>query len=168
LQQAIAASGPAADTAIVAMTDGDRHYDYPPTVRLQIHDEKLEDYHRAAQFLNAGQFDVVCLQHEFGIFGGEAGGHIVTLLTNLNVPVVTTLHTVLAAPSCAQRRVLRQIADASSTVIVMAEKGRQLLNTVYDIAAEKIEVIPHGIPDCAFVEPDAAKVRRGFAGKRSS
>ncbi|MEA3177125.1 MAG: hypothetical protein QOI59_648 [Gammaproteobacteria bacterium] len=165
LQQAIYASGGAADTAIVAMTDGDRHYDYPPTVRLQIHDERLEDYHRAAQFLNAGHFDVVCLQHEFGIFGGEAGGHIVSLLTNLNVPVITTLHTVLAAPSPAQRRVLRQIADASSTVIVMAEKGRQLLNTVYDIAAEKIEVIAHGIPDCAFVEPDAAKLRHGFAGK---
>ena len=94
------------------------------SVRLQIHDEKLEDYRRAAQFLNAGQFDVVCLQHEFGIFGGDAGSHIVTLLANLNSAVVTTLHTVLAAPSPAQRRVLRQIADASSTVIVMAEKGR--------------------------------------------
>jgi glycosyltransferase involved in cell wall biosynthesis len=147
------------------MTDGDRHYDYPATVRLQIHDERLEEYARAAQFLNAGQYDVVCLQHEFGIFGGEAGSHIVTALANLTVPVVTTLHTVLAAPSPAQRRVLRQIADVSSTVIVMAEKGRQLLHTVYDVAAEKIEVIPHGIPDCAFVEPEAAKLRHGFNGK---
>ena len=165
LQQAIAASGGASDTAVVAMTDGDRHYDYPASVRLQIHDEKLEDYQRAAQFLNAGQFDVVCLQHEFGIFGGEAGGHIVTLLTNLTVPIVTTLHTVLDAPNPAQRRVLRQIADVSSTVVVMAEKGRQLLHTVYDVAAQKIEVIPHGIPDCAFVEPEAAKLRHGFEGK---
>ncbi len=165
LQQAIAASGGASDTAVVAMTDGDRHYDYPATVRLQIRDEKLEDYQRAAQFLNAGQYDVVCLQHEFGIFGGEAGSHIVTLLTNLNVPIVTTLHTVLAAPSPAQRRVLRQIADVSSTMIVMAEKGRQLLHSVYDVAAQKIEVIPHGIPDCAFVEPEAAKLRHGFEGK---
>ena len=162
LQQAVAASGGVGDTAIVAMNDGDRHYDYPATVRLQIHDEKPEDYQRAARFLNAGQFDVVCLQHEFGIFGGEAGGHIVGLLANLTVPIVTTLHTVLAAPSPAQRRVLRKIAELSSTVVVMAEKGRQLLNTVYDIPAQKIEVIPHGIPDCAYVEPDAAKRRRGL------
>ncbi len=165
LQQAVAASGGVAETVIVAMTDGDRHYDYPATVRLQINDEKLEEYQRAAQFLNAGQFAVVCLQHEFGIFGGEAGSHIVSLLANLTVPIVTTLHTVLAAPSPAQRRVLRQIADLSSTVIVMAEKGRQLLHTVYDIAAQKIEVVPHGIPDCAFVEPEAAKLRHGFDGK---
>ena len=165
LQQAIAVSGGASDTAIVAMTDGDRHYDYPASVQLQIHDERLEEYQRAAHFLNAGQFDVVCLQHEFGIFGGEAGSHIMTALANLTVPIVTTLHTVLAAPNPAQRRVLRQIADVSSTVIVMAEKGRQLLHTVYDVAAEKIEVIPHGIPGCAFVEPEAAKLRHGFEGK---
>jgi glycosyltransferase involved in cell wall biosynthesis len=165
LQQAVAASAGVAEAAIVAMTDSDRQYDYPPTVRMEIHDEKLESYQRAARFLNSGQFDAVCLQHEFGIFGGEAGGYIVTLLNALDVPIVTTLHTVLAAPSVAQRRVMRQIADASSTVVVMAEKGRQLLTAVYDIAPEKIEVIPHGIPDCAFLEPEAAKRRHGFTGK---
>src|SRR3954447_9770210 len=165
LQQAVAASAGVAEAAIVAMTDSDRQYDYPPTVRMEIHDEKHESYQRAARFLNSGQFDAVCLQHEFGIFGGEAGGYIVTLLNALDVPIVTTLHTVLAAPSVAQRRVMRQIADASSTVVVMAEKGRQLLTAVYDIAPEKIEVIPHGIPDCEFLEPEAAKRRRGFTGK---
>jgi glycosyltransferase involved in cell wall biosynthesis len=165
LQQAIAASGEISDSAIVAMTDGDRDYAYPAVVRLQIHEEKLEDYRRAAHFLNGGQYDVVFLQHEFGIFGGDAGGHIMTVLANLNMPIVTTLHTVLAAPGTAQRRVLREIADASATVIVMAEKGRELLHSVYDIAAEKITVIPHGIPDCAFAEPEAAKLRRGFGGR---
>jgi glycosyltransferase involved in cell wall biosynthesis len=165
LQQAVAASAGVAEAVVVAMTDSDREYDYPSTVCLEIHDEKLESYQRAAHFLNSGQFDVVCLQHEFGIFGGEAGGHIVTLLNALDVPIVTTLHTVLASPSVAQRRVIRQIADASSTVVVMADKGRQLLTAAYDIAPEKIEVIPHGIPDCAFLEPDAAKRRRGFTGK---
>jgi glycosyltransferase involved in cell wall biosynthesis len=147
------------------MTDGDYRYEYPGSVRLQIHDEKLEEYKRAAHFLNSGQFDVVSLQHEFGIFGGDAGNHVVTLLANLTVPIVTTLHTVLAAPSSVQRRVLRQIADVSATVVVMAEKGRQLLRDEYEVAAEKIEVIPHGIPDCAFVEPEAAKLRRGFGGR---
>src|SRR6185437_11488194 len=84
LQQAVAASAGVAEAAIVAMTDVDREYNYPPAVRLEIQDDKLESYQRAARFLNSGQFDVVCLQHEFGIFGGEAGGHIVTLLNALD------------------------------------------------------------------------------------
>jgi glycosyltransferase involved in cell wall biosynthesis len=164
LQQAIAAAG-SSDTAIVAMTDEGRHYDYPPLVRVQIQENEIDEYKRAAQFLNAGQFDVVSLQHEFGIFGGDAGSHIVTLLSNVTAPIVTTLHTVLAEPSTAQRRVMRAIVDASTTVIVMAEKGRELLRAEYGVAADKIEMIPHGIPDCAFVGPDAAKLRHGFSGK---
>ena len=80
----------------------------------QIDDDKLEDYARAADFLNAGQFDVVSLQHEFGIFGGEAGEHILALLSRLTMPVVTTLHTVLAEPTPLQRAVLERIIDASS------------------------------------------------------
>ena len=84
LQQAIAPSRPGIETAIVAMNDRGHSYDYPPVVRLQIDDENPEDYVRAADVLNAGQFDVVCLQHEFGIFGGEAGSHILALLSRLN------------------------------------------------------------------------------------
>jgi len=165
LQQAVAATGATSDTAIVAMTDDDRHYDYPTVVRMQVHDQKVEEYERAARFLNAEQFDVLSLQHEFGIFGGEAGSHVMTLLTRLEMPIVTTLHTVLATPSPAQRRVLREIVDVSTSVIVMAEKGRQLLRSEYDVPAAKIQIIPHGIPDCAFVAPEAAKLRRGFDGR---
>jgi glycosyltransferase involved in cell wall biosynthesis len=165
LQQAISGSEESPDTVIVAMTDEDRRYEYPAVVRLQIHDAKLEEYQRAAYFLNAGQFDVVSLQHEFGIFGGDAGSHVTSLLAHLSMPIVTTLHTVLGEPSTMQRRVLREIVDASTTVIVMAEKGRELLQTVYGVAAQKIEIIPHGIPDCAFVEPEIAKLRRGFGGR---
>lgn len=165
LQQAIAATGATSATAIVAMTDDGRHYDYPPAVRLEVHDEKVEEYERAAHFLNAEQFDVVSLQHEFGIFGGDVGSHITTLLANLAMPIVTTLHTVLAQPSPVQRRVVREIVDVSANVIVMAEKGRQLLRSEYDVPAAKIQIIPHGIPDCAFVEPEAAKLRRGFGGR---
>lgn len=165
LQQSVAATGATSDTAIVAMTDDGHHYAYPPVVRLQVHDEKVEEYERAAHYLNSEQFDVVSLQHEFGIFGGDAGSHVITLLTGLNMPIVTTLHTVLATPSSVQRRVLREIVDASTSVIVMAEKGRQLLCTEYDVPAAKIQIIPHGIPDCAFVNPEAAKLRRGFGGR---
>ena len=165
LQQAIAATGATSDTAVVAMTDEGRDYHYPPVVRLQVHDQKVEDYERAARFLNAQQFEVVSLQHEFGIFGGDAGGHIVTLLAGLSMPVVTTLHTVLAQPNPVQRRVLLEIVDISTSVVVMAEKGRQLLCSEYGVPAAKILTIPHGIPDCAFSEPEAAKRRRGFAGR---
>ncbi|MFI5016043.1 MAG: glycosyltransferase family 4 protein [Hyphomicrobiales bacterium] len=165
LQQAVAASRTDVETCIVAMNDHGHSYDYPSEVRIQIDDGSIDDYVRAALFLNAGQFDVVCLQHEFGIFGGEAGGHILALLTRLTMPVVTTLHTVLPSPTPAQRGVLGRIIDASSKVIVMTEKGRELLRTVYRTPADKIEVIAHGIPDFAFVEPDGAKAKFGFGGK---
>jgi glycosyltransferase involved in cell wall biosynthesis len=120
---------------------------------------------RAAAFLNAGRYDIVCLQHEFGIFGGEAGSHIVELLSRLTMPVVTTLHTVLAEPTPAQHAVMDRIVALSSKIIVMANKGRELLRSVYRVPDEKIEVIAHGIPDFPFVEPDAAKGRLGFSGR---
>ena len=145
------------------MTDHGHTYDYPPEVRLQINDENLAEYSRAADFLNERHSQVACLQHEFGIFGGDAGNHVMALLSQLRMPIITTLHTVLAEPKSAQRAVLNRIVDASSTVIVMAEKARILLRTVYGVPAAKIEVIPHGIPNSAFVEPDAAKVKLGFA-----
>ena len=93
------------------MTDVDCTYDYPPAVRFEIHDETISDYVKAAEFLNGAGFDVVSLQHEYGIFGGEAGGNIIELLSRLEIPVVTTLHTVLAKPTRAQREVMRQIID---------------------------------------------------------
>jgi glycosyltransferase involved in cell wall biosynthesis len=165
LQQAIATGYPGTRSSIVAMTEEGRHYDYPDVVGCQIEDQSLDQYVRAAGFLNAGGFDAVSLQHEYGIFGGDCGSYLLTLLSRLKMPIVTTLHTVLAQPSAAQHRVLRRIADASATVIVMAEKGRELLAQTYGVPADKIELIPHGIPDCPFLEPEAAKARRGFAGR---
>jgi len=165
LQQAVATCRSDIDTTIVAMTDHGQTYAYPSAVSLQINEARLEDYTRAAHGLNAARFDVVSLQHEFGIFGGEAGGHILALLSRLTMPVVTTLHTVLAAPEPAQRRVLAGVAERSAKLIVMAEKGRDILQSVYDIPAEKIAVIPHGIPDAPFVQPDAAKLKLGFSGR---
>src|SRR5437879_2753786 len=165
LQQAIATSRPNLETCIVAMTDHGQAYDYPPAVAFQIKDDNIEEYVRAADFLNAGRFDIVCLQHEFGIFGGEAGAHILELLSRLTMPVVTTLHTVLAKPTALQRGVIERIVEASAKTIVMANKGRELLRSVYRVPDEKIEVIAHGIPDFPFVEPDVAKAKLGFSDR---
>src|SRR3981081_621989 len=163
LQQAISTSRSDLETSIVAMTDHGQAYDYPALVALQIKDGNIEDYVRAADFLNAGRFDTVCLQHEFGIFGGEAGAHILVLLSRLTMPVVTTFHTVLAKPTANQRAVMESIVEASSKLVVMANKGRDLLRSVYQVPEDKIEVIAHGIPDVAFVGPDAAKARLGYS-----
>ena len=165
LQQAVSASRPDLETGIVAMTDHGQSYDYPASVAFQVKDDNIDEYVRAAEFLNAGRFDIVCLQHEFGIFGGEAGAHILVLLSRLTMPVVTTLHTVLAKPTVAQRAVMGRIVEMSSKVVVMANKGRELLRSIYQVPDDKIEVIAHGIPDVAFVGPDAAKAVLGFAGR---
>jgi glycosyltransferase involved in cell wall biosynthesis len=165
LQRAISSSRPSLQACIVAMTDHGQAYDYPASVTFQVKDDAIEDYVRAADFLNAGRFDVVCLQHEFGIFGGEAGAHILELLSLLTMPVVTTLHTVLAKPTALQRAVLERIIEESSKIIVMANKGRELLRSVYHVPDDKIEVIAHGIPDFPLVASDAAKAKLGFSGR---
>jgi glycosyltransferase involved in cell wall biosynthesis len=165
LHLAVAATGSKVTTCVVAMNDHGRTYDYPADVEFQIRDENIDDYVKAAAFLNDGRFDVVSLQHEYGIFGGEAGGHIIALLSRLRMPVVTTLHTVLPAPSPQQRNVMNQIIELSSTVVVMAEKARELLHSVYRVEPEKIVVIPHGIPDAPFVETNSAKEKFGFGDK---
>jgi glycosyltransferase involved in cell wall biosynthesis len=165
LQRAISNSRPNLQTCIVAMTDHDQTYDYPASVALQIKDGSIEEYVRAAPFLNAARYDIVSLQHEFGIFGGEAGAHILELLSRLTMPVVTTLHTVLAAPTAPQRAVMARIVEMSAKVVVMASKGRELLRNVYRVPDDKIEVIAHGIPDFPFGAPDAAKAKLGFSNR---
>lgn len=147
---------------IVAITDKDQSYPYPEIVRLEIRDDVIDDYIHAAEALNDGGFDLVCIQHEFGIFGGDAGGNLLWLLKTLRVPVVTTLHTVLADPNPDQRRVMSAIIDASAKIVVMAEKGRQFLRSIYSAPADKIAVIPHGIHRVSFEEPDAFKRKLGL------
>ena len=165
LQQAVAATGSSLKTCVVAMTDHGYDYKYPNTVSAQIADDDIFDYIRAAGKLNASGCDIVSLQHEYGIFGGPAGGHILALVSRLNMPVVTTLHTVLAEPSADQRRVTEAICGLSARLVVMARKGRELLRDVYQVPVEKIDIIPHGIPDVAFSEPDKAKASLGFGGR---
>lgn len=165
LHLAVETARPELDSIVVAMTDRGGSYRYPEAVGFQIGDNVVADYIAAAEFLNRTETDVVCLQHEYGIFGGEAGGHIAELLSRLDMPIVTTLHTVLSEHTPVQRRVTRQIVDASTRVIVMAEKGRELLCSALGVPDRKIEVIPHGIPDFPFIESDHAKAKLGFAGK---
>src|SRR5258705_9432352 len=152
-------------TCVVAMNDTGRIYDYPATVRFQIPEETIDGYVEAADYLNAARFDVVSLQHEYGIFGGEAGAHIIELLKRLTMPIVTTRHTVLPAPTLAQHTVMGKIISKSAMIVVMAEKGRELLRSVHDVPPQKIEVIPHGIPDFPFLETHPAKAKFGFSGK---
>lgn len=166
LELAVSALDDVADTAIVAMCDTGGAYHYPPMVGLEIRQDSPGDYLAAADFINAGGYDVVCLQHEFGIFGGEAGAMILPLIAALKVPLVTTLHTVLDQPAPAQRRVMDAILAASARVIVMARKGQDILIETYGADPERIAVIPHGIPDVPFEPCDAAKLRLGFEGRR--
>lgn len=165
LELAVSASADIAETAIIAMCDPGGHYDFPPVVRFCIDQETPGQYLAAADFINGEGFDLVCLQHEFGIFGGDAGDHLLNLIAALKVPLVTTLHTVLDRPSAAQRRVMDAILAASARVIVMATKGRDILIDSYGADPEKIAVIPHGIPDVPFVTSEGAKERLGFAGR---
>src|SRR5690348_7588933 len=127
------------ETGVVAMTDPGGVYAYPECVRFEIHDETVEEYRSAAKLLNKAGYDVVSLQHEYGIFGGAAGGHITELLSRLDMPVVTTLHTVLAKPTPAQREIMQSIIDCSSKLVVMSEKGYQILRSAHDVPANKIE-----------------------------
>src|SRR6202522_3824079 len=163
LHQAISTLRPDLDTAVVAMTDNGRKYEYPSFVRYEVQDQNIDDYVKAAEFLNASHFDVVSLQHEFGIFGGEAGGYIIELLSRLQMPIVTTFHTILPAPSAAQRAVMEKIIALSAKIVVMSETGRQILSSTYPVPPDKIVLIPHGIPDVPFIETHQAKAKLGFA-----
>jgi len=165
LHRAVAMARSDLETGVVAMTDPGGVYNYPQAVRLAIQDENIGEYVAGAAFLNNAGFDVVSLQHEYGIFGGQAGGNITELLSRLEMPVVTTLHTVLAKPTTAQHDVMQRIIDISAKVVVMSEKGRQLLRSAHDVPASKIETIPHGIPDLPFRETHSAKAKLGFTGQ---
>jgi glycosyltransferase involved in cell wall biosynthesis len=128
------------------MNDVDRRYNYDDPVRFEISESELASYRRAADFINVGGFGVLCLQHEYGIFGGKAGAHILDTLERVTMPIVTTLHTVLEDPSIDQHRVMDEILRLSSRVVVMSRNGAELLKRIYGVPSQKIDVIPHGIP----------------------
>src|SRR6201993_5416110 len=141
----------------IPVNDPDSSYEYPEQVRLELAQEDRASYERAAEFLNFNGNDLVCLQHEYGIFGGIAGSHILALLRKLKMPLVTTLHTVLREPDPNQRAVLDEIGHLSDRLIVMSEHAACLLRDVYGVPREKIDIIPHGVPDLPFMDPNYFK-----------
>ncbi len=165
LCEAVAAAYPETTCFALPVNDTADGYDYPARVRFELAESDPASYRRAADFLNGNNVDLVCLQHEFGIFGGPAGSHILALLRELRMPVVTTLHTVLRAPDANQRRVMEKLARRSDRLVVMSERGAGFLREVFDLPEDKIDLIPHGIPDVPFVDPSFHKDRFGVEGK---
>lgn len=151
----------------MVMNDRPEGYPYPEKVHFEINQNRLADYQMAAEFLNINQVDIVCLQHEYGIFGGPAGGHILKLLAELRMPVVTTLHTVLADPDKEYRAVMNRLAGLSEKLVVMSHKAVEILGDVYAVPEEKITFIHHGIPDLPFVDPNYYKDLFGVLGKKA-
>ena len=146
LADAISSTYPGIECAVVAMNDAGRRHAYGDRVRFEIAQSDLASYRRATDFLNVGGFDVLSLQHEYGIFGGKAGSHILALLSKVRIPIVTTLHTILGEPTVEQRSVMDEVTRLSSRLVVMSHCGGELLREVHGVPAEKIDFIPHGIP----------------------
>jgi len=163
LCEAIGGEFSAIGCSVLAMNDADRRYVYPERVRLEIAATDLASYRHAAELLNVSSADLLSVQHEYGIFGGKAGSHVLTLLREVRLPIVTTLHTVLARPKVLQRRVMDELTELSERLVVMSAAGASLLGDIYNVPSTKIDVIPHGIP----VLPDAkeSKNQLGVDGK---
>jgi len=162
---AIAAEYGTARLLALPVNDTDQGYDYPARVRWALAQNDVASYQEAARFLNFNNIDMVCLQHEYGIFGGPAGNHILHLLRGLKMPVVTTLHTVLREPDPNQLMVMEQIAELSDRLIVMSQLSSQFLQEIFKVPGSKIDMIPHGVTDLPFLDPNFYKDRFGVEGK---
>src|SRR3954453_5095661 len=165
LRNAVATQHSEVECIVVPVDDIEGGYDYPTEVRFEIQEQELASYRRAADFLNFANVDVVCLQHEFGIYGGAAGGHVLALMRDLRVPVVSTLHTVLQSPNDDQLRVMQKLCELSSRLVVMSERSRKFLVEIYNVPDEKIDLIMHGIPDMPFVDSNFFKDQFDVEGK---
>ncbi|RYG96450.1 MAG: glycosyltransferase, partial [Alphaproteobacteria bacterium] len=155
--EAVAGEFPHASCFAGAVNDRPEGYDYPARVRFEIDQDDLSSYTRAAEFLHINNVEVVSVQHEFGIYGGPAGSHLIEFLDQLKKPIVTTLHTILQSPDVEQLQVMRRLDELSSRFIVMAERGRGLLEEIYGVNPAKIDVIPHGVIDMPFVDSNFFK-----------
>ncbi|MBU6402478.1 MAG: glycosyltransferase, partial [Verrucomicrobia bacterium] len=166
LHEALTRPPPGAECLVVPVNDVLEGYDYPPEVRFEIAEQDLKSYQRAADFLNFSDAEVVCLQHEFGIFGGPAGSHVLAFLRQVRLPVVAQLHTLLERPDRDQRRVMEEMNRLVARFIVMTERARRMLTENHRVPPERIDLIPHGIPDQPFVDPAFYKDQFGVEGKR--
>jgi glycosyltransferase involved in cell wall biosynthesis len=159
------AGGEEFEPLVIAMHSGPKlKYDKP--VRLKICKDVRYDYIRAADYINFSDVDIVSVQHEFGLFGGEGGSHLSLLLKRLNKPVIATLHTVLERPSAEYFDSLTDVCESSDKVIVMNKRGIKMLQDIYYVPAQKIKLIPHGIPNLPFSDSSYCKRKLGLAGRR--
>lgn len=166
LRTAVARAFPDVSCQVVAVTDPHGNYNYPSEVSFEVRQQSLPDYTRAAEFLQFQAAQCVCVQHEFGIYGGEAGAHLLAFLRGLRLPVVTTCHTLLEEPDAAQRRVFLELAELSQRLVAMSERGRRILRETYRVSDDRIAVIPHGIPDVPFIDPSFYKDQYGVEGRK--
>jgi glycosyltransferase involved in cell wall biosynthesis len=146
LAAALAEVAPTTDCLVLAVNDPGKQHAYPGRVRFEIAEADAASYRRSADYLNVNGVDVVSVQHEFGIFGGQAGSHLLLLLRELRMPIVTTLHTILSQPNAPQRFVIDEIARMSQRLVVMSHHGARMLESVYGVRPDQIDIIPHGIP----------------------
>jgi len=166
LVEGLSAEAPDIKCWATAMNDKPEGYPYPEKVRFEINQNNLTDYTDASQFLNISQTDIVCLQHEYGLFGGPAGSHLLKLLGDLRMPVVTTLHTVLKDPPPEYRDVMCRLSDLSDKLVVMSRRASDFLKDIYAVSEEKIAFIHHGIPDTPFIDSSFNKDKFGVEGKK--
>lgn len=166
LCEAVVRAVPGSDCFVGAVNDRVEGYEYPARVRFELQEKDLDSYRRAADFLNFNNADVLCVQHEFGIYGGPAGSHLLALLKEVRMPVVTTLHTILPEPDAAQRKVMEELASSSDRLVVMSRKGAEILRDIYGVPDAKVDIIPHGIPDLAFIESSFYKEQFGVEGRQ--
>ena len=165
LCESVANAAPGSQCFAGAVNDRLDAYEYPPRVRFELDEKDLDSYRRAADFLNFNNVDVLCVQHEFGIYGGSAGSHLLTLLREVRMPVVTTLHTILREPNPAQRKVMDELVRRSDRLVVMAHKGAEILKETYGVPDAKVDLILHGIPDIPFIDSSFYKVQLGVEGR---
>ncbi len=165
--RALKASFPDLKVDVYAMDDHPGRYNYPAEVTGSIAQQDVAAYLEAARAIEASGAQALWLQHEYGIFGGAAGEHILSLLDRISLPVIVTLHTILEKPSADERRVMERLLRRSSRVIVMAERGREILHRVHGFGGKAVIMIPHGVPDRPFAAPDSFKPRFGWEGRKT-
>lgn len=166
LVEGLSAQAPDINIWAVAMNDRPEGYRYADKVRFEISQNKLSDYGMASQFLNISQTDIVCVQHEYGLFGGPAGGHLLKLLGELRMPVVTTLHTVLKDPAPDYRDVMCKLSELSNKLVVMSHEASVFLKDIYAVPENKIAFVHHGIVDTPFIDPSFNKDKFDVEGKK--
>ncbi len=145
LSLALADAYPDLDIIAIPVNDRKEGYNYSDRARFEIFESDLSSYRHAADFLNISQVNAVCIQHEFGIYGGPAGSHILTLMKSLHMPVITVLHTILKEPNEDQKKVMDGLIRYSDKLVVMSELGVEILSDVYKVPRSQIDYIPHGI-----------------------